>query len=100
MPENVLRTVPALGERRRPNALIAQFKVLPESEVLLTLGGQKRKHSARERKPGMFLQAASHLGYIKTTTLPPLSMVSLAINCSHTPRFAPIFAQNTKIPKP
>src|ERR1041385_3585586 len=46
---------------------------------------------ARE-KPEMFLQTASHRGYIKTTTLPPLSRVSLAKKCSHAPSFAQIFA--------
>src|SRR3954463_8327308 len=51
-PESVLGMVPALGERRRLDALIAQFEVLPKLEVLRTLGGQKRKHRARERKTG------------------------------------------------
>src|SRR3954470_5902942 len=37
---------------------------------------------ARE-KPGMFLQTANHRGYIKTTTLPPISRVSLVQSCSH-----------------
>ena len=51
-PESVLGTVPARGESLRLDALIAQFEVLPESEVLRTPGGQKREHRARERKTG------------------------------------------------
>src|ERR1041385_3210010 len=51
-PESVLGMVPARGERRRLDALIAQFEVLPGSEVLRTSGDQKRKHRARERKIG------------------------------------------------
>src|SRR4051812_14125701 len=38
------------GERLWLDAPIAQFEVLPESEVLRTPGGQKREHRARERK--------------------------------------------------
>src|ERR1041385_7909188 len=77
--------------------LITQFEVLPGSKVLRTPGGQKRKHRARERKPGMLLQTASHLGYIKTTTLPPFSRVSLATNCSHIPRYAQNFRPKAPI---
>src|ERR1041385_4455696 len=43
---------------------------------------------ARE-KPGMFLQTASHRGYIKTTTLPPISRVSLAQNLQPPPPLCP-----------
>src|ERR1041385_5795267 len=49
-PESVFGTVPARGERRQLDALIVQFEVLPESEVLRTPGGQKREHRAHERK--------------------------------------------------
>ena len=52
MLESVLGTVPSRHERRRLDALIAQFEVLPESEVLRTPGGQKREHRAPERKTG------------------------------------------------
>src|SRR3954467_4806776 len=55
---------------------------------------------ARE-KPGMFLQTASHRGYIKTTTLPPLSRVSPSQNCSHPPvlpQICPNLSQNPEIP--
>src|ERR1041385_3355498 len=51
-PESVFGTVPARGERLRLDVLIAQFEVLPESEVLRTPGGQKREHRAREGKTG------------------------------------------------
>ena len=50
VPKSVFGTVPARGERLRIDALIAQFEVLPETEVLRTPGGQKRKHRACERK--------------------------------------------------
>ena len=49
-PESFLGTVPTRGECHWIDVLIAQFEVLPESEVLRTPGGQKRKHRARERK--------------------------------------------------
>src|SRR4051812_47684767 len=43
----------------------------------------------------MFLQIASHLGYIKTTTLPPISRVSLSQKLQPPP---PKFPKNS--PKP
>src|SRR4051812_31896593 len=98
--ETVPRTVPARGERRRLDALIAQFKVLPEPEVLRTPDGQKRKHRARERKTGMFFQTASHLGYIKTTTLPPIFRVFLAKNSQPPPENCQISLLVPLHPKP
>src|ERR1041384_6592071 len=90
-PESVLGMVPARGERRRVDALIAQFEVLPESEVLRPPAVRNVNTACAREKPGMFLQTANHLGYIKTTTLPPLSRVSLATTCSHTHSFGPNF---------
>src|ERR1041385_6690591 len=75
-PESVLGTAPARGERHRLDALIAQFEVYPNRRSCgPSAVGNVNTARARE-KPGMFLQTASHLGYIKTTTPPPLSKVS------------------------
>src|ERR1041385_1208977 len=47
----------------------------------------------------MFLQTASHLGYIKTTTLPPIFRVSLATICSHPLTIAQFPQSSSFFPK-
>src|SRR3954464_12260101 len=92
-PESVLGTVLARGECRRLDALIAQFEVLPKSEVLRTHGGQKRKTRVRERKTEDVFANRQPPGIYKDHHSPPLSRVSLAKNCSHPLRSTSKFAK-------
>ena len=65
VPENIIRTVSKWGRSERLAARSEWFKVLPESEVVWTPDGQKRKHrNARERNRGHLCKLASHLAYI------------------------------------
>src|ERR1041385_7568413 len=92
VPEIVLGTVPARGERRRLDTLIAQFKVLPESEVLRTPAVRNVNTAHAREKPGMFFQTASYLGYIKTTTPPSPSRVSPKPKLQPPPQIMPQFS--------
>src|SRR3954468_17849287 len=89
--ERYQREVNAAGSTRRSRSL----KFYPNRRYCGP-PAVRNVNTAREReKPGMFLQTSSHLGYIKTTTLPPLSRVSLAQNFPPPPVFAPDLPQFT-----
>src|ERR1041385_4447101 len=93
-PEIVLRTVPTRGDRRRLDALIAQFEVLPESEVLRTPGGQKSKHRARERKTGDVFANCQSPGLYKDHHTPsPFLGFTLAKIAAPPPDLVRIFLQ-------
>src|ERR1041385_6297145 len=84
-PKIVLGTVPTRGERRQLDALIVQFEVLPESEVLRTPGGQKREHRARERKTGDVFANFQPPGLYKDHHTPTHFRVSLPTILQPTP---------------
>src|ERR1041385_3704418 len=89
-PESVFGMVPARGESLRLDALIAQFEVLPESEVLRTPGGQKREHRAPERKTDdVFANCQPPMLY-KDHHTPTHFRVSLSQFCSPPPDLSQI----------
>src|SRR4051794_31559795 len=81
-PESVLGTVPTL---------IAQFEVLPETEVLRTPGGQKREHRARERKTGDVFANCQPPGLYKDHHTPTHFSGFPSTNLQPHPHFCSIF---------
>src|SRR3954466_1282261 len=98
MSESVLEMVPTRGERLRLDAQIAQFEVLPETEVLRTPGGQKRKHRARERKTGNVFANCQPPGLYKDHHSPtPFKGFPSLKNAATLLHFAPKFAPQPQI---